>query len=162
MRLPLVDPVPAVPDPAPEAAAAAPLAGCVLAVVEDDRVAREALCEWLEESGACVAQGASVRQVQDCLRAWGRPPDCVLADFRLGRSDGLEAIAALRREYGPIPALLISGEPNLAAKGLPVPVLEKPVTPERLLEALKGAIPHCTGGEADSRSRIETPARANA
>jgi two-component system, sensor histidine kinase len=34
----------------------------------------------------------------------------------------------------------MSGEPDIAERRLPLPVLQKPVAPERLLEALQAAL----------------------
>ena len=70
-----------------------------------------------------------------------RAPDLVLADFRLaGRDSGLKAIAALRRRQPDLPALLVSGdtaEDRLRqARDAGVPLLHKPVSVSRLLEAM--------------------------
>ncbi len=115
----------------------APLNGLCIAVIENDRLAREALCAWLREAGARVVGGAGVTQVQEVLRRQGASPDIIVADFRLGEGTGLDAIATLRRAYGDVPALVVSGEHDIAERDLGVPVLQKPVTPERLLEGLQ-------------------------
>lgn len=163
VRLPLAESL------QPQAVAAAPeqpeapLRGRLIAVVENDRLAREALCAWLMEAGARVASGSGLAPVRQALAAGGEAPDFILADFRLGQGTGVEAIEALRSVYGPVPALVISGESDLQEEGLPVPVLQKPVTPDRLLEALLAAAPQWTGGgDEASRSRMLSPARARA
>ena len=153
----------------PQAAGAAPerhetpLRGRLIAVVENDRLVREALCAWLLEAGARVASGSGLAPVREALAAGGETPDFIVADFRLGQGTGVEAIEALRAEHGPVPALVISGEPDLRDKDLPVAVLQKPVTPDRLLEALLAAAPQWSGGgDEASRSRMLSPARARA
>jgi signal transduction histidine kinase len=113
------------------------LRGRLVAVVENDRLAREALCAWLLETGARVAQGSSLAQLLEVLRNSGAAPELMLADYRLAEGTGLEAVEAVRALYGPVPAWIVSGEPDLAERGLPVPVLQKPITPERLLAALR-------------------------
>jgi two-component system, sensor histidine kinase len=130
-------------------------------VVENDRLAREALCAWLEEAGARVIPGKSLVQVREALHAQSDTPDFVIADFRLGEGTGVEVIEAVRADFGAVPALVISGESDILERDLPYPVLQKPVTPEGLLEALRAASPQWNGG-ADSRSRKLNPARANA
>jgi signal transduction histidine kinase len=127
---------PAQPPAAAQGATA--LRGLLVAVVENDRLARDALCAWLREAGAEVAQGGSLAQLQEELR---RAPDFMLADFRLNEGDGVEAIYAVRALYGAVPALIVSGEADIAERGLPFPVLQKPVTPERLLQCLRQALP---------------------
>jgi signal transduction histidine kinase/CheY-like chemotaxis protein len=142
-----------------------PLSGCMVAVVENDRLARDALVAWLQQAGARVAAGSSLQQLQRALHDERRGPDLLLVDFRLGHGTGVQAIEALRSRYGAsLPALVISGESDIAERGLPYPVLQKPVTPDRLLEALRAALAdgQCTGGGEDSRSRMLTPARASA
>lgn len=116
------------------------LRGRLVAVVENDRLAREALCAWLLEAGAQVAQGSSLAQLMDVLRHAG-PPDLMLADYRLAEGTGVDAVAAVRAAHGRLPAWIISGEPDIFDRALPLPVLQKPITPERLLAALRTAFP---------------------
>lgn len=117
------------------------LRGRLVAVVENDRLARDALCAWLLEAGARVAAGGSLAQLMEVLRNADTPPDLMLADFRLTQGTGVDAVDAVRRAYGPVPAWIISGEPDIAERGLDLPVLQKPVTPERLVEAVRSAFP---------------------
>lgn len=121
------------------------LRGRLVAVVENDRLAREALCDWLLEAGARVAAGASLAQVLEQLREAEGPPDLVLADYHLADGTGVDAVEAVRAAYGPLPAWIVSGEPDIHERGLALPVLQKPITPERLLQALRPAFP---GGDA--------------
>jgi signal transduction histidine kinase/CheY-like chemotaxis protein len=118
----------------------APLAGWLVAVLENDRPAREALGAWLEQAGARVAAAGSLAQLRHSLAAGGEPPALLLADYRLDDLTGDQAIEALRAEYGAVPALLVTGEPDVAERGLPYPVLQKPITPDRLLQALRAAV----------------------
>jgi signal transduction histidine kinase len=130
----------------------APLDGLLVAVLEDDRLARDALCAWLREAGAQVAQGSSLAVLQQELR---RAPDFMVADFRLAEGNGVEAIHAVRAQHGPFPALIVSGEPDIAERDLGLPVLQKPVTPERLLQCLRQALPD---RPATPSSRVNEPA----
>ncbi|HEX2545479.1 MAG TPA: hybrid sensor histidine kinase/response regulator [Ramlibacter sp.] len=116
------------------------LKGRLVAVVENDRLARDALCSWLLEGGARVAQGGSIAQLLDALRHADTAPDLMLADFRLTEATGVEAVQAVRAEFGHVPAWIISGEADIAERGLDLPVLQKPITPERLLEAVRSAL----------------------
>ena len=117
------------------------LRGRLVAVVENDRLAREALCAWLLDAGARVAQGGSLAQLLAVLRNEGGAPDLMLADYRLTEGTGVDAVEAVRSAYGPVPAWIVSGEPDIADRGLALPVLQKPITPERLLAALRSAFP---------------------
>ncbi|MBC5786024.1 hybrid sensor histidine kinase/response regulator [Ramlibacter sp. USB13] len=117
------------------------LQGRLVAVVENDRLAREALCAWLLDAGARVAQGGSLAQLMQVLGNAGTAPDLMLADYRLSEGTGVDAVQAVRAAYGPVPAWIVSGEPDIADRGLALPVLQKPITPERLLAALRTAFP---------------------
>jgi CheY-like chemotaxis protein len=116
------------------------LRGRLVAVVENDRLAREALSAWLLEEGARVAQAASVEQLMEVLRNASGAPDLMLADFRLANGTGVEAVAAVRAAYGSVPAWIVSGESDLSERGLQLPVLQKPITPERLLQAVRATL----------------------
>lgn len=130
--------------PAPSAAVnlrPAVLVGLLVAVLENDRLARQALCAWLQDAGAETVAAAELAPLQQALREAGRAPDFVVADYRLSVGNGADAIAALRAEHGEVPALVISGEANLDELQLGVPFLQKPVTPEKLLVHLQRALP---------------------
>ncbi len=116
------------------------LRGRLVAVVENDRLAREALSAWLLEAGARVAQAASVEQLMEVLRNASGAPDLMLADFRLAKGTGVDAVAAVRAAYGSVPAWIVSGESDLSEHGLQLPVLQKPITPERLLQAVRATL----------------------
>jgi CheY-like chemotaxis protein len=125
------------------------LQGRLIAVLENDRLAREALCSWLREAGARVALGGTLAQLREDLQRLGEAPDFIVADFRLAEGNGVEAIAALRLQYGTVPALVVSGEPDIAERELGVPVLQKPVTPDRLLQCMHQAMPQRQSAFAD-------------
>ncbi|WP_427913562.1 hybrid sensor histidine kinase/response regulator [Ramlibacter sp. MMS24-I3-19] len=113
------------------------LSGRVIALIENDKLAREALIAWLREAGAVVAAGIDLPQLQQALLQLGRRPDCLLADYRLAQGDGVQAVATLRAQYGPVPALILSGEPDLHDRGIGLPCLQKPVAPDKLMEQLR-------------------------
>jgi CheY-like chemotaxis protein len=144
IRLPVPQAVTAavrVPAPGP----APMLAGRLVAVVENDKLARIALEAWLEEAGAQVASGGDLSQLREALQSAGRAPDFIVADYRLTEGDGAEAIRLLRAQYGEVPAMIISGESDLDERILGVPFLQKPVTPDKLLEQLRRSMPHRPG-----------------
>ena len=121
-----------------------------VAVVENERLAREALCAWLEDAGARVAVGGSLAELEQALDRQGDAPDILLADYRLAEGTGLEGVEAVRRRFGLVPAVIVSGEADLRERGLPFPVLQKPVPPERLLEAMQAALARSPAAEADT------------
>ncbi|NPC56091.1 ATP-binding response regulator [Caenimonas soli] len=119
----------------------AALAGITVAVIEDDRIAREALKLWLEEAGGRVICASGLDQLLSSLRDAGATPDFIVADYRLASGNGLAAIQRLRTEYGAVPAVIVSGERHLALDGYGIPVLQKPVAPQQLMEHICSALP---------------------
>jgi signal transduction histidine kinase len=120
-----------------------PLAGCAVAVVEDEAGVRDALQLRLEGWGAQVCAYAGF----DALRsgAGTAPVDLLLTDLRLPDGDGLAAIEWLRTRLGrPVPALVVTGTTlpselkRLSLAG--VPVLNKPFRAAALLESLRAAL----------------------
>jgi CheY-like chemotaxis protein len=110
---------------------------CVV-LVEDDRAARNATDLWLQEHGATVVATADVTSAIEQCRARGLKPDYLLCDYKLGEAaTGVQAIAALRAAFGPLPAAIVSGE-TLRAGVVPpdVPLLAKPLRAERLEQLL--------------------------
>ena len=105
-----------------------------IALVEDDRTARLATEMWLQERGVNVVAAADVGSVIAQCEARQWVPDFVLSDYKLlDGATGMQAIRALRERFGPLPAAIVSGE-TLNENQVPanVPVLAKPLRPERL------------------------------
>jgi signal transduction histidine kinase/ActR/RegA family two-component response regulator len=117
-------------------AAAADVAGLRVLVIEDDAEARRAL-ELTLQGWRCTPVVAA--SLDDALArlSEGQEIDVILSDLRLaGGASGIEAVKALRRNLGPVPAALVTGDTGeerlleLRASGLPV--LHKPVKAEAL------------------------------
>lgn len=123
----------------------APLQGRRVLLVEDDANVRAAMTERLQAWGAqVVAAHVDVQSLEQWLAHPQQPaPDLLVSDYRLPHGDGLQAIAAARERFGPLPALLVTGDiaPHDLARlhGAGVRVLHKPFRPEALLEALLAA-----------------------
>lgn len=135
-------------DVAPAAPALADWALHVL-VIDDEAQVRASTAAALEGAGMKVAlaeDGSQARAAVQAARERDDPVDALICDFRLrGDEDGLALIAALRADAGEaLPALLITGDTapdrlqRARASGLPV--LYKPVSADRLIEALQAAM----------------------
>jgi Na+/proline symporter/signal transduction histidine kinase/CheY-like chemotaxis protein len=80
---------------------------------------------------------ADLSQAVAGVRAAGRAPDGLVVDYHLDRGNGIEAVAELRRLFGPeIPAALITADRSAAvregARTLAIQVLNKPLKPASL------------------------------
>ncbi|MEF8705852.1 MAG: PAS domain-containing protein [Candidatus Accumulibacter sp. UW27] len=132
----------------PPAVSATPLR---IALVEDNRMVREALVVSLQRLGHEVVATATLAEILTALDA--RPPDIVVADYRLtGGDTGYHIITALRTRFGlELPAILITGdtEPMLlrSMSDLGIVVLHKPLD----LAALQISLEDLTGKVTSER-----------
>ncbi|HUO22263.1 MAG TPA: response regulator [Caulobacteraceae bacterium] len=127
------------------AVGAAPVAAHVL-VVDDNatnRMVAEALCEMFDCTSECAEDGVEAVEAAQSGRF-----DLILMDIKMPRMDGIaatKAIRALEGELGAIPivALTANVDPEDARSYLAAGmccVVEKPIKPERLLQAINTAL----------------------
>jgi len=135
-------------DEAPAAAEASgePARSAHILVVDDNatnRMVVEALCEMFDCSTESVADG-----VEAVEAAKGGRYDVILMDIKMPRMDGVTATREIRKLAGsagrvPIVALTANADADEVAQYLAAgmrAVVEKPIKPERLLEALDAAL----------------------
>ncbi len=109
--------------------------GALIAVVDDDPAAVDAMTALFETWGAHVAGGRDAQELLESLGRAERYPDLVVADLRLARGEtGIDVVHKVRDELGiVVPALLVSGDtsPGAArdARVAGLPLLDKPVVP---------------------------------
>jgi signal transduction histidine kinase/ActR/RegA family two-component response regulator len=108
----------------------------VLAIDNEPRVA-EGIRALLGKWGCLVAIAAGMKDALAAMRAFGAPPDVIIADYHLDDGDGIEAIGALRAAFGAdIPAILATADRSLeareAAQRARIAVLHKPLKPAQL------------------------------
>lgn len=117
------------------------LAGLRIWLLDDDPAVREAIAARLQAWGAQVHQYTRLADLTDALDSGQRRPDWLITDHRLPDGDGAQAITRLRTHFGPVPALVVTGDTapavvqHLAEQG--VDVLHKPFRPEALLNKLQ-------------------------
>jgi two-component system, sensor histidine kinase len=117
--------------------AGSPLAGLVVALVEDDDAVRDATASLLRTWGCEVWADASAEPLVARLDAAGVLPARLISDWRLGQGDGVAAIAAVRA-FAARRRLVSSQAPGLPSAL--VPVLLPALLPALLLSA--EALPH--------------------
>jgi signal transduction histidine kinase len=125
------------------------VSGMRVLVIDDEPAILSGIRYLLRSWGCDVVTAEDRAQALEAVEGWVDPPDLVISDLRLREGDnGLQILAALDNYYlrdgtPPFPRLLITGETRRdrlheiqAAK---IPVLYKPVSPERLREAMVAA-----------------------
>jgi signal transduction histidine kinase/CheY-like chemotaxis protein len=132
--------------------------GAHVLVVDDNatnRMVAEGLCEMFGCTSECAEDG---EQAVETARS-GRF-DLILMDIKMPRMDGMEATRTIRQMPGsagqvPIIALTANADPEDAkayiACGM-ASVVEKPIKPERLLEAMNAALGVSEAGAAGVRA----------
>ena len=115
-----------------------------IALVEDNRLVREAIETALSEAGHQLVSAASGDELLAALGA--SAPDALVSDYRLARgSTGFEVVSALRAKFGrEVPAVIISGDTDpallrdMALHG--IVVLHKPLDLDQLQAQLAEVI----------------------
>lgn len=115
----------------------------LIAVVDDDASARDALAALVKAFGFVVA---AFHSAADFLAAPElRRTACLIADMQMPEMSGLELFLALAGAGTPIPTILVTAYPNEAVqrralKAGVVDFLAKPVDGETLLACLRKAV----------------------
>jgi PAS domain S-box-containing protein len=123
--------------------------GRLVVIIDDDPLVLETLRMTLEEYGMNVIAAPDCADAVRRLGSVGRPPDLVLADYRLrGGHVGTEAIAAIRESVGSqVPAIVLTGElgslgddldqPLQDAQRIGAALFRKPIRSTELLGAIR-------------------------
>lgn len=112
-------------------------------VVDDEAAIREAVQQWLELSGCDVRTCASAAEA---LALVDRDfPGIVVSDVRMPGSDGLQLLDKLLQIDSDLPVILVTGHGDvpMAVQALrqgAYDFIEKPFTPERLLDSVRRAL----------------------
>jgi CheY-like chemotaxis protein len=120
----------------------APLRGCSVLLIEDDREVRGRHGAAARRLGCSVHAADSGAQARDQLARLGEGPDIAIADYRLpGEEDGVDVLEAIRRRFPSTGGILVSGdigaEALRRAQDSGYTLLHKPLRPARL-RALMG------------------------
>ncbi|MEZ0469740.1 ATP-binding protein [Luteimonas salinilitoris] len=133
--------------------------GLRVLVIDDEPAILEGMRVLMHSWDCDMRAAEDAEQALAAVRDWG-PPDIVLSDLKLARGrTGLDALRRLEAHYGvaegaspPFARLLITGETKgerlQEANAARIPVLHKPVPPERLREAMIAAILTLGGARA--------------
>ena len=144
LDLPYGDQVALMPAPQelPETSAAL-LRGLYVLLVEDDDLVRRSTTALLTTHGVLHEAAASVQALSALLPKLERVPDVVLTDLQWPEPWSVQTLMALvNRHFGPVPCVVMTGDPATADLSGPLPVsamLVKPVSTSVLLGAIAQA-----------------------
>ena len=110
-------------------------------VAEDDATIRDLVCRVLSRGGYHVVSGGSAREALASLDVSGGHPDLLLTDVVMPDTNGVEFARMMRARHPQLPVIFMSGYHDVT--GMPTGtggssgrLLQKPVTPEALLQAV--------------------------
>jgi two-component system response regulator FixJ len=119
--------------------------GVVVIIVSDDLAVRNSLKFWLEIEGLTVrgyVSGADLLDAGDLARC-----DCYVVDQKTSAVSGLDLIAQLRDRHFTAPAILIASHPSRSlreqAEKADIPIVEKPLLGNGLLDKIRDAVAGC-------------------
>jgi two-component system, cell cycle sensor histidine kinase and response regulator CckA len=135
-----LEPEPLVIAPQPKAWTRTQSSASIL-VAEDDTAIRELVCRVLARSGYTVIAGGTAREALASLDELGQRPDLLLTDVVMPDTNGVEFARILRARHPMMPVIFMSGYHDLegisgGGTAAPDRLLQKPVTPEALLQAV--------------------------
>jgi len=120
----------------PKRAAAGKLADMPVLVIDNDESILDGMETLLSSWGCRVFKAADLNTAQALLIEAKVRPSCLLVDYHLDSSNGVDAIVELRWRLGDLPAILItadrSPEVGEMARQRSIQVLNKPVKPAAL------------------------------
>jgi len=113
------------------------LGGMAIVCVDNEANILDGMEALLSGWGCAVFKAPDLKSAIATLRAAATVPTGLLVDYHLDDGNGIDAINALRRIYGPaLPAILITADRGLHvredARAHDIPVLHKPIKPAAL------------------------------
>ncbi len=131
---------------APDEAAPRVLDGARVLVIDDEPSVRAGMRALLEQLGCRVAVCSGYADAERLIDQDGlEDVHVIVSDFRLRQHEsGIDTVRRLRARLGDVPALLVSGdtapERLREAQSSGLPLLHKPVSADKLMEAMLAAL----------------------
>ena len=113
---------------------------CHVLIIEDDALAAMEIRETVAHAGAASFDFADTEQ-EAIARARLSRPAVIISDVMLSTGFGPDAVRGIRAELGDIPAIFITGTPELCTGCDPQMIIEKPFSPRRLASMFEAVRP---------------------
>jgi two-component system, chemotaxis family, chemotaxis protein CheY len=116
-------------------------------VVDDEADVRKSVRLVLTKAGYDVREAEDGDQAITLIRSNDNPfkVSLIICDIHMPKVNGMEAIAFFRQEFPSVPVIVLTGKPELAGasqlfkQGI-VDYLEKPVSPEKLIQVVHKSV----------------------
>lgn len=117
-------------------------------VLDDDPAVRSSLKFSLEVEGFAVRDYSRASELLEDMQA--SQAACIVLDYHLPEMNGLDMLARLRAQHVAVPAVMITTNPSIAvrqrAAAAGVPIVEKPLLGNALVESIRCAMTSCSQG----------------
>jgi DNA-binding response OmpR family regulator len=110
-------------------------------IVDDEQDVRDFLADLLVDHGYSVRTASDGIQAMEMIKQ--ETPDLILLDLLMPKETGTDLYRKIhrRKEFKTVPVIVISGLPGrYLAVSKSVPVFDKPIDENRLLEEVKKAV----------------------
>jgi len=126
-------------------------------VIDDEQIVLDSVKKILEPEGHSVEQAQSSRRGLEL--ALDRDLDLVLTDIRMPEIGGMRILREIKRAKPTLPVMIITGYATVqsavqAMKLGAANYIEKPFTPETLVEAVEGALAHAAAREPEPQGLV--------
>ena len=116
-------------------------------VVDDEADVRKSVRLILTKAGYDVREAEDGEKAIAQIKSNDNPfkVSLIICDIHMPKVNGMEAIAFFRQEFPSVPVIVLTGKPELAGaadlfkQGI-VDYLEKPISPEKLTEAVHKSV----------------------
>lgn len=137
----------------------------VVAVIDDDEAVRDSLLMMLSNHGFGVCAFSSADAFLATLGT-DTLPSCVVSDVRMPGMSGLELQTELKKKWPMVPLVLITGHGDVgmavsALKAGAHDFVEKPFSPDRLIDGIKSAIDQREHQRSQDQEILHLTARIN-
>ncbi len=136
-----------------------------VAIIDDDEPVRDSLSLMLSNHGFGVCSFASAEQFIAALNG-SDLPICVVCDIRMPGLSGLELQKMLAKKWPMVPLVLITGHGDVemavaALKAGAHDFIEKPFSPDRLIESISSAVGQTTQRRLQDQEVARLATRVN-
>lgn len=136
-----------------------------VAIIDDDEPVRDSLSLMLSNHGFGVCSFASAEHFLSALQE-KELPSCIVCDIRMPGITGLELQKELSTKWPMIPLVLITGHGDVAMAVMALKAgardfIEKPFSPDRLIESISSAIGETENQRSRDQETVRLAARVN-
>ena len=136
-----------------------------VAIIDDDEPVRDSLSLMLSNHGFGICSFVSAEHFLSALQG-KELPSCVVCDIRMPGISGLELQKELAKKWPMIPLVLITGHGDVAMavtalKAGARDFIEKPFSPDRLIESISAAIGETENQRNRDQESVRLAARVN-